>query len=398
LLYNQLNKSILHTEVQEFIQGHQHLDPAEIAIKKSPFTEVSSRELAEQISGKKTAEKKLPLWYQTPGIYYPPKLALEQSSSSETAAFKSTLIHGESVLDLTGGLGIDAFYFSKKAGRVCHVELQAELSQIASHNAQVLGAKNIAFIHADGIEYLRNKRTNWDTIYLDPSRRIAGQKVFKLSECEPNVPVLQDLLFQHSSCIILKTAPLLDIKSALTELKQVKDVYVLSVQNEVKELLWVLRPQKTLTEPLIHCVRLSNKVAQTFKFNLSTEKQLELNEYSDVLSFLYEPDSAWLKAGCFKLITQEYQVNKLNQHTHFYTSEELKSDFPGRVFKVDEVRTYKDFTRSKVEEKANIISRNFPLSAPELQKKHRIKDGGEQYLVFCRNHHEELIVIKARRC
>ncbi len=392
-----MNKHILNTDVQEYIQQHLHLDPTQLALKKSPFKEVSSQEIAEQLAGKKSAEKKIPEWHKNFGIHFPPKLALEQASSAQTAIFKSNLIEGKKIIDLSAGMGVDSYYFSKKADWVWHVERQKELSAIAAHNSEILGAKNIHFIAGDGIDYLQNSKEKWDTIYVDPSRRVAGKKFFKLSDCEPDVPALLDLFFEHAACVMIKTAPLLDITSGLSELRNVSDIHVVSVNNEVKELLWILRKESSVVEPNIHCVSLTSKGEQHFYFKMSGEKAMRLPYYSDVKTYLYEPDSAWLKAACFKLITQRYQVDKLHQHTHLYTSEVLKKDFPGRIFKVEQVISYKEFAQSKEKRQANILVRNFPITAPELQKKHQIKDGGEQYLIFCKDRNEGLKVVLAKR-
>ncbi len=196
---------------------------------------------------------------------------------------------------------------------------------------------------------------------------------------------------------MIKTAPLLDITSGLNELRNVTDIHVLSVNNEVKELLWILKRESSVAETTIHCVSLTSEVEQHFSFNMSEEKSVYLPCYSDVKTYLYEPDTAWLKAACFKLIVQRYKVDKLHQHTHLYTSDVLKSEFPGRIFKVAEVNSYKEFSKSKEKRKANIIVRNFPITAPELQKKHQIKDGGEQYLIFCKDQQEDLKVLSAQR-
>ena len=373
------------------------MDPAQLALKKSPFSEVSSKEIAEQLAGKKTAEKKMPEWYASAGIYFPPKLAMEQASSAQTAIYKSKLMEGKKIIDLSAGMGVDSYYFSKKADWVWHVEKQAELSAIATHNSEVLGAKNINFITGDGIDYLRETKEIWDTIYVDPSRRVAGKKVFKLSDCEPDVATLLDLFFEHATCVMIKTAPLLDLTSGLNELRNVTDIHVLSVNNEVKELLWILKRESSVAETKIHCVSLTSEVEQHFSFNISEEKAVNLPCYSDIKTYLYEPDTAWLKAACFKLIAQRYGVDKLHQHTHLYTSDVFKSEFPGRAFKVTEVNSYKEFSKSKEKRKANVIVRNFPITAPELQKKHQIKDGGEQYLIFCKDQQADLKVISAKR-
>lgn len=383
--------------MQQFIQENLNIDLTRLVLSKSPFFNISSKELAEQIAGKKTAEKKLPSWFKTPFVYYPPKLALEQCSSEQTAAYKSRLLRGKTFVDLSGGMGVDTFAFARKAEQVIHVEKQAELSEITRHNAQTLGLKNIQFIVSEAENWIKNNSGHWDTAYLDPSRRVSGQKVFKLSDCEPNIVQLQEKILEFSSYIILKTAPLLDIKSGLTELKKVSEIHVISVNNEVKEVLWVLDKDFQGTEPIIYCIGLSNSEEYSFAFRLSEEKNYQIDHYAKVQDYLYEPDAAWLKAGCFKLITQQYNVGKLYAHTHLYTSDIMLNDFPGRKFKVNRILSYKDFCKSKMPKQANITCRNFPLKPTEIQAKHKIKDGGEQFLFFCTDEQNELIVLETQK-
>lgn len=383
--------------MQQFIQDNLNIDLTRLVLSKSPFSNVSTKELAEQISGRKTAEKKLPSWLKIPLIYYPPKLALEQCSSEITAAYKSRLFRGETLVDLTGGMGVDTFAFAQKAKHVIHLEKQAELSEITTHNAQAFGYKNIQFVVSDAENWITSADEHWDTVYLDPSRRVSGQKVFKLSDCEPNIVQLQEKIFEHSPYIILKTAPLLDIQSGLTELKQVREIHVVSVNHEMKEVLWVLDKDFQESEPLIYCISLSNSGENRFSFKLSEEKNYQIEQYAEVQDFLYEPDSAWLKAGCFKIITQHYKVAKLHTHTHLYTSDIGIDNFPGRKFKVNRKLSYNEFCKMTAPKQANVSCRNFPLNPNEIQAKHKIKDGGELYLFFCTDKQNELIVVETQK-
>ena len=392
-----MNFSLLDTAVQQFLQDNLEADLTRLALKPSPFAQVSARELAEQISGKRIAEKKLPSWYRTAGIIYPPKLALEQCSSEATAGYKSRLIRGKRVLDLTGGFGVDSFFFAQTAEQVTHLEPQESLSEIAKHNAAMLGRPNLQFVQGYAEKFLDETTEKWDTIYLDPSRRVAGQKVFRLADCEPNVVDLQAKLFSLSRYILLKTAPLLDIRSALTEITQVSEVHVLSVNNEVKELLFLLDREFQGQEPQIHCAGLSGDKEQHYAFKLSDEKACELRDYAPIGQYVYEPDTAWLKAGCFKLISRDYQLGKLHQHTHLYTSEQLVENFPGRTFRILKNQPYKNFAKEKQHLKANVLTRNFPVNTPELQKKHRISDGGTWYLIACTDLYGELRILEAER-
>ena len=203
-----MNPEILNPEVQEFINANLREDITRILLKKSPFENVTSKELAGQIESKVRCEKKLPTWFNSPGIYYPPRISIEQASSEETARYKSASLRGDNIIDLTGGFGVDSFYFAKEASNVIHCESNKELSEIAAHNASVLGITNIRFIQADGMAYLRETHEEFDTIYVDPSRRVNSRKVFRLADCEPDVASNLDLLRKKASRVLLKTSPL----------------------------------------------------------------------------------------------------------------------------------------------------------------------------------------------
>ena len=391
-----MNKAILDTDVQEYIRDNAQSDIVRISLSKSPFPNISPKELAQQVDGRKRIENKLPLWYNTSGIYYPEKLALEQCSSETTARYKSGLIVGNSVVDLTGGFGVDAAFFSLKAQNVIHCELNKELSNISRQNAETLGLK-VNHFHGDGIEKLRLSNDLYDTIYIDPSRRISSRKVYLLKDCEPDIVKEKELLFQKCKRLIIKTAPLLDLQSTIKELGSVSEIHILSIKNECKEVLYLIDEGSDETDPPISCVALSKEHTKTFIFRASNETTLVLNEYSQPMKYLYEPDVALLKAGCFKLITKEFNVKKLQKHTHLYTSDALHANFIGRKFKVLDSWDYGSFLKQQSFKKANIICRNFPEDPEKIRKKLRIKDGGTDYLLFCTGPDNELLVIHCER-
>ena len=390
-----MNKAILNTDIQAFIQANLNIEIPVLSLSKSPFQLVSSKELAEQIDSKKRCEHKLPLWFNTPGIYYPKKLAIEQASSEITARYKANLIIGDQIIDLTGGIGIDSYFFALKAKEVTHCELNTELSDISEYNAGILDVK-IDYKKVNGLEYLRSSDKIYSSIYVDPSRRVDSKKVFLLKDCEPDLISNMNLLKSRSSHIIIKTAPLLDIQSTLTELKEVRSVHIVSIKNECKELLYLIDTKIKESDPLIHCVLLGSEKEKSYSFRLSEEKLFQVNAYSAPLSYIYEPDAALLKAGCFKLISRDFDVQKLQQHTHLYTSNTLIS-FPGRTFKLKSSSTYGDFVKENTIKKANIICRNFPMSPQVIKKKLKINDGGQEYLLFCTGAEKELLVLHCER-
>lgn len=393
-----MNKHILAPEVQYYLREHETAVPTTIALRKSPFTNVSASELAQQLEGRQRCRKKLPLWHGTDRIYYPEKLSIEQASSQLTAAYKNQLVPEQcQAIDLTGGFGVDAYYFAQRAAQVTHCEKNESLSQIALYNASVLGATNMDFVVVDGISYLQNQVDHtFDYIYVDPSRRVDKRRVFLLEDCEPNVVELQDWLLQKAPKVIIKSAPLLDISSAFDALKHVTEVHIVSVDNECKELLFVMESGH-VSAPLIIAAALKDEAICAFSFRNGDEKSAT-SDFGQPAQYLYEPDAALLKAGAFKLIGQRYGIKKLHRHTHLYTSTEINTDFMGRTFRVDHVLPYADFKKNKMAIQANVSTRNFPLKAEELRKRHRIREGSNRYLFFCTGMDNVLLVIFASKC
>lgn len=389
-----MNSELLKPEIQKFLEDHIDDSSQAIALKKSPFPGVLPRELAEQLDGRQRSAKKLPLWFKNSAIYYPSKLSMEQCSSEATAAYKAKLIKGDRVIDMTGGFGVDTFYFSKLAKEVIHCEQNRELSAIAKHNSKILGASNIQFAEGNSIEFLQGSDNRFDTLYIDPSRRVQSQKVFLLNDTEPNVTENLGLFLSRAKRIVIKTSPLYDIQSGLRELTNVSEIHILSIKNDCKELLWVIDKDYN-DEPAVICAAFKDGEISTFSFNLSEEKALQISDYSGPIKYLYEPDVALLKSGAFKLIAKSYGLEKLHPHSHFYTSAERRKGFIGKTFCIYQVTEYKNFSKENLLKKANIIARNFPLSPEELKKKHKLSDGGEHFLIFTKVHPESLIVIEA---
>lgn len=391
-----MNKNILNTGVQDFINNNLDADIMSVILKKSPFRNISSQELAEQIQAKKKCEKKLPHWFNTPLVYYPNKLNIEQCSSETTAKYKASILSGKTLVDLTGGLGVDTYFFSKGIDKVFHCEINQNLSEIAAHNLEVLGVENTIFISKDGLGFLNESNQNFDWLYVDPSRRSESKgKVFMLSDCSPNIVEHLPLLFQKSKHILIKTSPLLDITIGLNELAYVKEIHVVALKNEVKELLWVLERQYE-GKTHIKTLNIIPSKPQRFSFNLPEEK-VTLPTYELPLDYLYEPNAALLKAGAFKITSKAFRVHKLHEHSHLFTSKDLL-EFPGRVFRIEEVIGYsKKELKPLIGTKANITARNFPESVASIRKKHKIKDGGKVYLFFTRLKNNQLAVIKTSK-
>ncbi|WP_111709551.1 class I SAM-dependent methyltransferase [Lutibacter citreus] len=390
-----MNTNILNTEVQKFINSNLKSDITKLVLKGSPFTSISIQELVEQIVSKSKCEKKLQTWFSTENIYYPNKLNIEQTSSEITANYKANLVSGDSIIDVTGGYGIDSCYFSKKVKNVTHCELNEKLSQLVAHNLKQLNIENIETFVGDGINYIVKSKKKYDWIYADPSRRndLKG-KVFLLNDCTPNIPKHLDELFKNTENILLKVSPILDIKSAISELKFVKEIHVISIENEVKELLFILE-KKYNSEIFIKTSNLLKSKNQYFNFKLNEQVS---TSFSKPKKYLFEPNSAILKAGAFKQISSQLKIDKLHQHSHLYTSDVIMN-FPGRHFIIENTISYDKKLLKKLipSKKANITIRNFPETVVQIRKKTGLKDGGNNYLFFTTDIDDKHIVLICKK-
>lgn len=387
-----MNKSILISEYQVYINENLNSDILKLALNPGIKTPFDFKELIEQIEAKKKCEKKLSTWFSTSNIYYPNKLNIEQTSSEITAKYKSNIVSGKSLIDITGGFGVDAYYFSKVIDEITHCEIASNLSEIVKHNYNQLEVKNIQTEATDGLEFLKTHNKKYDWIYVDPSRRNQQKgKVFYLNDCIPNVPKHLDILFNRCKNILIKTSPLLDISIGINELSNVKELHIVALNNDVKELLWVLE-KDYIKSTQVKTINISKTGKEIFNFNLEEEHLTELN-IELPLTYLYEPNSAILKSGAFNLIAKKLNIHKLHQHSHLYTSTEL-IEFPGRTFKTKQVLSYnKESLKQFKNTKANITIRNFPDSVANIRKKHKIKDGGDLYLFFTTNMNNERVVV-----
>ncbi len=390
-----LNKALLDPKVQQFIRTNRNEDIPAIVLKGSPFEGVTVQELAIQIKGHSVAEKKFPEFFKKQGLIYPPKLNLEQTSSEITAKYKASLVQGTQSIDLTGGLGIDSFYLSKKFRNHTYCELNSGLADVAKHNFKVLQVENIEVKKDNGLNILKASNQRFDLIYADPARRDEfGGKVFALEDCEPNIPENLDLLLKRSGKLMLKTSPILDIHKGLQSLRNVKEIHIVAVRNEVKELLWILENEFD-NSPDIITVNYEKDDIQTFSGNLD---QIGSYELSVPLAYLYEPNSALMKSGLFGSLGETTGTFKLHEHSHLFTSKSLL-DFPGRCFKVVDIMPFKSSYIKKTfkRKKANITTRNFPEQVESIRKKFKIKDGGDAYLFFTTDLNENKIVIQCEK-
>ena len=357
----------------------------DLALQRNKYKHLSDEEwrwFLQQVEGRERTADKLPTFAAIDDWWYPVRLSCEQCSSEATARYKASILpsfqggDGGRLLDLTGGYGVDTYFLSELFSHTDYVEQNAELCRIATHN---FAAKPITIHHSTAEDFLASAG-QYDLIFLDPARRDSyGGKVFRLEDCTPNVVELLPALLTHGKRIMIKLSPMLDITQAVTTLSQVTwDIYVVAIKNEVKEVLLLSGGSGRIT-----AIDLSKK-EQAFTFTREEEINSEAINVrstinSEAINYLYEPNAAILKAGAYKLVAQRFGLRKLDTNTHLYTSETLVPDFPGRVFKVLPLSE-----GMGVGPQANVLVRNYPLTAEQLKKKLHLRDGGTAFVIGCR--------------
>ncbi len=389
-----------------FIIEHKHDDVRTLALQASKYNDINIDEALIQIAGRQIAEKKIPSWAKEDQIQYPKHLSMEQCSSEVTARYKASLVSGNTLADLTAGFGVDFSFIARNFKKADYVEQQAVLCEIARHNFNVLGLNHASVHCTDGVQYLTTMEPV-DCLFLDPARRDAnGGKTVAINECEPDVCKLEPLLVEKGKKVLIKLSPMLDLHSALNELKSISELHVVSVNNECKELIIILendaiRSQKANKEVTISCEQVVNNFpSQHFSFTLSEEKASACPIAEKIQNYLYEPGAALLKAGPYRLLASRFGVEKLQANSHLYTSEELV-DFPGRRF---QVLGFSKFGKKELKafmqdiDKANLTVRNFPTTVAELRKKLKLKEGGDIYLFATTLANGEKVLIKGIKC
>lgn len=369
---------LISSDIQYYIGQNINSDLNKLLLKKSPFPEVSMQQIVQQIKGKKTAEKKFPFLLKE-GIVFPPNLNLEQASSQSTAEYKAQNLSGKSFLDLTCGFGIDAYFMSQNFAEVTLIEQNPELISIVENNWKILDRK-ASFINESLERFLENNQQRFDVIYLDPARRdLQNKKKFLLEDLSPNLLEIENSLSSISDKIIVKLSPLIDISYLISELKNITEIQIIAVRNEVKELLLIIDNQEKREknkDVKIRCTNLESG-EQEFSFNFNDEKSAN-SEFSESLNFLYIPNNSILKAGAFNIISDKFGLKKLHPNSHFYTSEHKIENFTGRILQIEKIEA-KDLKKG---EKYNIVCKNYPLKPEEIRKKYKLTDGGNQYLIF----------------
>jgi 16S rRNA G966 N2-methylase RsmD len=381
---------------RRYVAAHLHDDPAHLALQARRHPGLPVPELVRQIQARQKARIKLPEWADNPDLIFPPALSVEQASSARTAAFKASLVSGQRLADLTGGFGADTAAFASRMAQVDYVERNAQLAAVVSYNLQQLGIANVTVHPAEAVAFLHNTPQQFDWLYLDPARRdTAARKTFRLQDCEPDVAKLLPLLLSKTDKILLKTSPMLDIEQAILELGHVRRLWVLAVDNECKEVLYELG-QEAAVDPERYAINLRRDGSQhEFRVNRAREARA-IPRYAEAQQFLYEPNAAVLKAGAFRSIGTAFELLKLHQHSHLYTSDTLRPDFPGRVFRVLAVEKA-DGAALKAhlgpEARAHVTTRNFPDSVADFRRRTGIREGGDIYLFATTDLRGRLVVL-----
>lgn len=372
--------------LQTFVQDHLMEDPAQLLLSYSGKVDFDLKFAVQQIQARQKAKSKIPSWYSNKSLLFPISLSMEQASSEETAKFKASLIKGGSFIDLTGGLGIDAYFIGKNFLKATYCERNEELYAITQHNLQELLPNHFDCINGDSIEWLNSQPNSFDWIFIDPARRgHSNQKLYKLSDCEPNVVDHAKLLFDKGREVMIKASPMLDIKQALIELPYIRKVIVVDVRNEVKEILLIGEKKPSNQLPKLSCVSLHPLFEggiRQFDFTFEEEQQ-SFAPIGAAEKFLIEPQSSILKAGGFQLFAHRFGLKKLGTNTHLYTSASIPTAIPGRIFEIiHEIHNPKKQLKELIPNgKINVLTRNYSMGAEEVKKKFKLKDGGDSFLI-----------------
>lgn len=386
-----------------FIQAHLSDDPDRLLLSASRYPEIDMPFVVAQITARRQIKEKLPTWYQQEQLLFPAKIAAEQCSSEQTALYKQQLVNeGDTLCDLTGGLGIDSYYFSRRVKQVYYIERFSHYCEVARANMATLGARNVEVLEGDSTQLL-DQLPPIDLFYVDPARRGEGNKrMFALSDCEPDLTQLLPCLLAKAPRVIAKLSPMADLRQTLALLPTTQAIHILSVKNECKELLFVIGREPQVAEVPIYCVHLTKSATSDERFvcSLEAEQQAPSHLATTIRHYLYEPNPSLLKAGAFKQVACQFPVEKLHVSSHLYTSDHYVDRFPGRRFEVDEVipfhsKSCKQLASQSLQ--ANVTTRNFPLTVDALRKKCRIREGGDVYLFATTGPKEEKLLIRTHK-
>lgn len=366
-------------DIRDFILRHAEDDVRALGLARMP-PEWPRPSILDQIHARQKARDKIAVWYGTEGVVFPSADLMEQCSSQATARFKAGLVRGESFIDLTAGAGIDTAAIAANFSKTCAIERNAHAASCLRHNLPLMGVGSADIINAACEDFIATMPPV-DLVFLDPQRRNTAQRgLFRLEDTSPNILGLLPVLRAKAKMILLKTSPVLDIDLGVTQLTDVRDVYVVEWNGECKEILFVIVPGHS-APPVIHAHRLNDGGQAVISIKATrAEDDMTPCPVDMPDGFLYEPGPAFMKAGLFNTMGAQYGLKKLHPSTHLYTAAMPVVGFPGRGFRIESVVTV---DRRSVPDKANLAIRNFPGTVDELKKKLGIRDGGDIYLFAC---------------
>ena len=372
----------MNDKTRDFIEQNLNADIRQLALKGCRDKDVDLDAAIRQIAGRQTARRKLPSWAALDGILYPPHLNMEQCSSEQAARYKAgvctRLSSPTSLVDLTGGFGVDFAFMSEAFDEATYVERNSELFAISSANMKILAPK-AKCLNEDGLEVL-HRLDHVSMIFMDPARRDHhGARTYGISDCTPNVLEIKDELLQKADVVMLKLSPMLDWHKAISDLGEqyIKEVHIVSVQNECKELLIVMQ-QQSAEPPTVYCVNDDS----VFSYHPSSISSNHISHHSSLI-YLYEPNASIMKAGCFAEIEQAFEVSQLAPNSHLFASDQAIADFPGRKFRISAVTSMnKQELKQALKDirQVNIAVRNFPMSVADLRKRLKLSEGGNDYI------------------
>lgn len=382
---------MLNKEIEKFIELERNSSLAELSLKLSKKKDWPKEYILNQINGRQKVKQKFPFLNQHKGFIFPSPRAFAQASSEKTAQYKASLIEGKKMADLSGGMGIDSYFFSKVVSNLAYVEKDQTLFEITKQNFELLQCENIS-PHLSKAEDFLLKAGDFDCIYIDPDRRDKNKRLFKIEDCSPNLIELLPTLLQKSNSVMIKLSPFMDIKLALKQLPSVEAIHVVAVDNDCKELLFIINPNYA-KETQIHCIHFNKAVQTAFTFTYAEEDALQPIFTTELMAYLYEPNVSISKSGAFKSIAVKYKLYKLAPNTHLYTSDTYQADFPGKILKVDGIKSAQQIKGLK----ANVVSKNFPLSTDEIRRKYKIKEGKTDYIYACSLANNSKVFIQAKK-
>ncbi len=390
-----------NSETISYIKQHIQDDLVQLTLKKKGDPNIDYSFAIQQIGARQKAKNKLPEWVKNFDLIFPSTLSIEQCSSQQSAQFKASQFSGDHLIDLSAGFGVDGLYLASKYKKTTLIEPQEDLCAILSHNILALKLSSMEVFQSTGVAFLESFQKNNEekiTIYIDPDRRgKQGEKMVQISDCEPNILTIKDQLLNIADQIIIKLSPMLDIRKMIQAIPEIQEIIILGVHNECKEILAIINQNYHNDQDVtIKAIQLKQELIIPFEFRISEEQAAIPRIASEIQQYLYEPNPSIMKSGGFKMISNRFNIDKIDYHSHLYTSNQYISHFPGRCFQV--IDSF-GFTKSEISEKIekggfyNLSTRNFPIDTDQLRKQLKIKEGGEKYLFGTTMNQKHLLIL-----